>query len=169
MATLFLCHLRQLKPHFKVLKLEIRPRELPTFVAASLLSLWNLFTLWSISFSCSWISWPCFCKSRCSETFSLIAYLYNAKRPWLRVFLLDELIKPIKFDYFSGSLKGLCHEIYLNSTVISLQIVMVRPGTHLVKNHESQLKKRKNEYDIKPSFPAKLVVESPELKRCIQC
>ena len=31
--------------------------------------------------------------------------------------------------------------------VILLQIVMVSPGTHLVKKHESQLKKR-NEFDI---------------------
>ena len=30
---------------------------------------------------------------------------------------------------------------YKYSAVILLQIVMVSPGTHLVKNHESQLKK----------------------------
>ena len=35
------------------------------------------------------------------------------------------------------------------STVILLQIVMVSPGTHLVKNHESQLKKiKKNKSEI---------------------
>ena len=32
--------------------------------------------------------------------------------------------------------------------VILLQIVMVSPGTHLVKNNESQLKKKRNEFDI---------------------
>ena len=30
----------------------------------------------------------------------------------------------------------------LSSTVILLQIVMVSPGTHLLKNHESQWKKK---------------------------
>ena len=44
-----------------------------TLVAASLLSFWNLLTLCSISFNSSWISWPCFCKSLCSPTFSLMA------------------------------------------------------------------------------------------------
>ena len=32
--------------------------------------------------------------------------------------------------------------------VILFQIVMVSPGTHLVKNHEFQLKRKRNELDI---------------------
>lgn len=49
-----------------------------TLVAASLLSFWNLLTLCSISFNSSWISWPCFCKSLCSLTFSLMAWNINS-------------------------------------------------------------------------------------------
>ena len=38
------------------------------------------------------------------------------------------------------------------TTVILLQIVMVNPGTHLVKNHESQLKNNKSEIENAWSF-----------------
>ena len=40
---------------------------------------------------------------------------------------------------------NILHTARIRISVILLQIVMVSPGTHLVKNHESQFKKKKSE------------------------
>ena len=71
--------------------------------------------------------------------------------------LLD-LIDTLVLDHWGGSpqlllansyfvLLALAARLLMVTAVILLQIVMVNPGTHLVKNHESQLKNNKSEIE----------------------
>ena len=54
---------------------------------------------------------------------------YARAQPWLVIHVFNN-------NYYCG--------IQTTCTVILLQIVMVSPGTHLVKNHESQFKKTRS-------------------------